>query len=157
MAVHGSFSFMTNFHAVRLYTLARGGFSLHTPYMDGFKCSTFVLDRPPPTPLTLEEVVAAADVTLPASALATHRDLLYEWADCMDTFGPDNFSVLQRCVKDETPAPTLKLALAAVRMSAWDSDVFFKFKQVRREWAAHGQFLPTLTAVTRRLPPVRRC
>ena len=89
VAVHGSFSFMTNFHAVRLYALARGGFSLHTPYMDGFKCSAFVLDStgsgtPAAPVMTLEDVVAAADVTLPSAALAEHRDLLYEWADCME-------------------------------------------------------------------------
>ncbi len=51
VAVHGSFSFMVrkpvlggthsrrrvsqvNLHAVRLYTLARGGISLHTPYLE---------------------------------------------------------------------------------------------------------------------------
>ena len=39
---------------------------------------------------------------------------------------------LQRCIKDETPTPSLKLALSVIRMAAWDSDVFFKFKQVRR-------------------------
>ena len=84
MAVHGSFSFMTNFHAVRLYSLARGGFSLHTPFMEGFKCSAFLLDGASAAPLALADVLAAVDVTLPPLALASHRDLLYEWADCME-------------------------------------------------------------------------
>jgi hypothetical protein len=38
---------------------------------------------------------------------------------------------LQRCAKDEIPDPSLKTALAVIRMAGWDSDVFFKFKQVR--------------------------
>ncbi len=38
VAVHGSFSFMVNFHAVKVYVSHRGGFSLSTPFLDGFKC-----------------------------------------------------------------------------------------------------------------------
>jgi tetratricopeptide (TPR) repeat protein len=48
----------------------------------------------------------------------------------MDTFGPENFATLQRCVRDELPAPSLKTALATIRLAAWDADVFYKFKQV---------------------------
>ena len=48
----------------------------------------------------------------------------------MDTFGPDNFAALQRCVRDEIAAPSLKTALATIRLAAWDTDVFFKFKAV---------------------------
>lgn len=56
----------------------------------------------------------------------------------MDTFGPDNFSTLQRCVRDETPTPTLKLALAVLRMSMWDTDVFHKFKQTLIDRCTHA-------------------
>ena len=108
VAVHGSFSFMVNFHAVKVYVTNRGGFSLHTPYQDGFKCSAFL--------------VGFGEEELP--------ELRYAWADCMETFGPDNFSTLQRCIKDETPNPSAKLAISVIRMSNYDSDVFFKFKQV---------------------------
>lgn len=133
VAVHGSFSFMTNFHAVRLYALARGGFGLHSPFLEGFKCSAFAFLDPvtsasPPTP-DAEAVAALADVPVPDVAFE-FPDLLCAWADVMDTFGPDNFSTLQRCVRDEAPAPSLKTALAVLRLSLWDSDVFFKFKQV---------------------------
>ena len=55
---------------------------------------------------------------------------LCAWADVMDTFGPDNFATLQRCVRDELAAPSLKTALATIRLAAWDADVFYKFKQV---------------------------
>lgn len=107
VAIHGSFSFMVNFHAVKLYVDSRGGFALQTPYLDGFKCCNFVL--------------GFDKATLP--------ELRYAWSDCMDNFGPDNFSTLQRCIKDETLAPTPKLALSTIRMAHYDSDVFYKFKQ----------------------------
>ena len=37
VAIHGSFSFMVNFHSVSLFVNSRGGVSLQTPYLDGFK------------------------------------------------------------------------------------------------------------------------
>lgn len=86
-------------------------------------------DTTPSSCLSVASVLSANDVTLPPAALAACPDTLFAWADSMDTFGPDNFSTLQRCVKDETPNPSLKLACAVLRMSCWDADVFFKFKQ----------------------------
>jgi len=43
VATHGSFSFMANFHAVRLWTEALGGTALRTDYEDGFKCAAFIV------------------------------------------------------------------------------------------------------------------
>lgn len=116
VAIHGSFSLMVNFHAVRLYVESRGGFARQTPHMDGFKCSSFVL----------------------GSAEAECPEYRYAWMDAMQTFGPDNFSTLQRCIKDETPAPTLKNALAVLRLSGYDSDIFYKFKQVLYDKAPYA-------------------
>jgi len=160
VAVHGSFSFMVNFHALRVYALARGGFALQTPLVDGFKCSAFMFGlrhdgaaaaaggpsssaaaaaaaaaaapaaAAAAVPLVpAAEVMALVDVAVTDAALA-YPELLCAWADCMDTFGPDNFAALQRCVRDELPRPSLKTALATLRMSCWDADVFYKFKAV---------------------------
>lgn len=108
VAIHGSFSFMVNFHAVRLFVQELGGFGLQTPLYDGFKCCAFALGVPQ----------------------KDCRELRCEWMDSMEQFGPENFSTLQRCLKDETPSPTLKTAVAVIRLSQHDSDVFYKFKQV---------------------------
>jgi hypothetical protein len=133
-----SFSFMVNFHAVRLYAIAKGGFSLHTPYLDGFKCSAFVFGgmrgaqgeavASPPLPRSAADLAAAADTVLPPAALERYPELCYAWADGMDTFGPDNFLALQRCVRDELADPSLRVAQGVLRMAQWDPDVFFKFK-----------------------------
>lgn len=172
VAVHGSFSLMVNFHAVRLAVLAQGGFSLHTPQLDGFKVSAFVVGCAASSGaagaavgragaaaggssdaasagagtgagavasasplLSADEVSSLSDVTVPPCALAFPR-LLCTWADTMDTFGPDNFATLQRCVRDELPSQSLKTALATIRLSRWDGDVFLKFKQLLIDRAA---------------------
>lgn len=43
VAVHGAVSFMANLHAARLHTLAAGGITLHTPFLDGFKVAALLL------------------------------------------------------------------------------------------------------------------
>lgn len=44
--------------------------------------------------------------------------------------GPEDFSALQRCVKEEAPNPSLKHLLALLRLANHDSEVFYKFRQV---------------------------
>lgn len=41
IAVHGSFSLMVNYAALRHYIDTKGGFSMATPYSDGFKVACF--------------------------------------------------------------------------------------------------------------------
>lgn len=85
------------------------------------------MEAPPCVPLaTLNALV---DIAVTEAALG-FPELLCAWADTMDTFGPDNFSTLQRCVRDEVAKPSLKTALATLRMACWDSDVFYKFRGV---------------------------
>ena len=54
------------------------------------------------------------------------------WAfkDWAHSFGPEQFSALQRGVKEECAAPSLELALALLRLADGDSDVFLKVKSV---------------------------
>ena len=37
IALHGCFSLMMNFHALRIYTLMNQGYSVHTPYFPPFE------------------------------------------------------------------------------------------------------------------------
>ncbi len=106
IAIHGSFSMMVNYDAVRHYFESQGGFSMHTPYQDGFKVAAFVIGGDKPS--------------LRASRLA------FETA--LRSFGPDNFSTLQRSVKDMASQSSLKLVLSLLRLSCYDPDVFYKFK-----------------------------
>ena len=108
IAIHGSFSFMVNFHALKMYMDEREGFAMQTPHLDGFKCSAFFLGGEP------------ADFT----------QARWAFKDGIQDFGPENFSTLQRCIKEECANPSLKHVLALLRLGNHDSDVFFKFKQV---------------------------
>ena len=52
--------------------------------------------------------------------------------EIFNSFTPEDFATLQRGIKEESPAgaPSLKHALALLRLSQHDSEVFLKFKQV---------------------------
>ena len=47
-------------------------------------------------------------------------------------FSPNGFSSLQRLLKEESKGLGLRSALALVRLSQHDPDVFYKLKQARR-------------------------
>ncbi len=148
--LHGSFSFMANLHAARLHALSLRGFTLQTPYVEGFKCAALWLPGSSaarsssaastkagalPPRLSVEELLAAEEQLLPSWALQLFPRLTCAWADSMDVFCPDDFANLQRCVRDEIREPSLKTILTALRMSCWDSEVFLKFKQTLIERA----------------------
>lgn len=121
VAIHGSFSFMVNLHAVREYTKRTGGMEMVTGHLDGFKCALLVHGVSQHGGGGGGDGSTTGRSPLPETRLA--------WRECMDDFGPENFSTLQRCVKEETPHPSLKLALAIIRLAQHDADVFYKFKQ----------------------------
>ena len=141
VALHGSFSLMVNLHAARLLALAWGGFSLHTQYLDGFKCAALLLRAPPaaaggpapppppPSPPTPASLAAADAELLPRWATAALPGLCGAWAEAMEGFGPDAFAALQRRLTEEVKRPTLKTALAALRLACWDPDVFVNVRQ----------------------------
>lgn len=109
IAFHGSFSFMANFHAIKLYIdQVCKGFSYVTDKLEGFKCAALV-------------VGTSKDI---------HRRLEFQWYDSMSDYDPEDFSNLQRSIKQENPNPSLKTALCTTRLAHWDPDVFLKFKRV---------------------------
>ncbi len=107
IAKHGSFSFMVNFHALSLYAVKSGGFMLQGRNADGFKCCLIGSRK-----LSVKNI--------PMTCLAFN-----EWAK---GFGPESFSTLQRCDRDESVSPGLKHAIAMVRLANNDAEVFHKFK-----------------------------
>ena len=108
LASHGSFSFMTNFHSLAKYVEIRGGMSLFTPYISGLKVGVFIAGK-------------------------TKKELKETFMNIYDTllsFDPDSFSHLQRCIREEIPSPSLKNILSLIRLSCYESEVFYKFKQL---------------------------
>lgn len=107
IALHGSFSFMVNFDAVSKYIVSRNGHYINTPYCDGFKVFTYFIG------LNKEEL----------------SNTLFSFKQSMISFGPESFSTLQRCIKEES-IPKFKHLQALLRLSDGDPDVFYKFRGI---------------------------
>ncbi|KAJ0395640.1 hypothetical protein P43SY_003296 [Pythium insidiosum] len=139
IAVHGSFSVMVNYHAIGVYAASRGGFALHSPQEEAsLKVSLFVLlpeeqeqeadgqkDKNAIDALlgdALDDVCAARSRALPHLARAFEDEIV--------AFGPNDFFVMQKTLKEDTKAPSLKAVLALLKLSGWDPDTFYKFRDV---------------------------
>ena len=75
---------------------------------------------------------ATATATAAASAAAAAPYPYTRWAfrEGVASFTPEDFSTLQRCIKEEVPAPSLRHVLALLRLANHDAEVFAKFKAV---------------------------
>ena len=135
---------MVNMHALRYVTEAYGGYSLHTPYHEGFKNTLYCFGsvgkgclEPSDAVLRIQSGISPFSAEADEEALSTEPDLVgrpftqsrIAFQDSMHHFSPDDFSTLQRNIREECEAPSIRHALALLRLSNHDSDVFYKFKQ----------------------------
>jgi|MDSY01.1.fsa_nt_gb hypothetical protein len=134
IAVHGSFSVMVNYHAIGAYFTSRGGFALHNPQEEAsLKVSTFVL--------TGDDEAAAQKDPASAHLSAWTGDQIEEhnqrraklfphlgeaFYDNIEQFGPNDFFVMQKAMKEDSPTPSLKSIVALLKLSDHDPDVFYK-------------------------------
>ncbi|ETW04554.1 hypothetical protein H310_03780 [Aphanomyces invadans] len=128
IAVHGSFSVMVNYHAVGIYVAHRGGFALHNPQEEAsLKVSLFVVpqDTAPPPP---QDGVDVEDLSIQRSA--AYPNVAHVYDDTLVSFGPNDFFVMQKAMKEEVKAPSLKGVLALMKLSFYDADLFYKFRDV---------------------------
>ena len=135
IAVHGSFSLMVNYHAIGMWFTSRGGFTLHNPQEEAsLKVSCFVLTEPASsTALITEKEDEWLGVSI--SSKDYERSLAFPhlrvaFSDAVDVFGPNDFFVLQKSLKEDAPNPPLKAVVALLKLGDWDPDVFFKFRDV---------------------------
>ena len=54
--------------------------------------------------------------------------LLRAFTDFVDQFGPNDFFVLQKSLKEDLANPPLRTVASILKLSDWDPDVFFKFR-----------------------------
>jgi tetratricopeptide (TPR) repeat protein len=131
IAVHGSFSLMVNYHAIGSWFTNKGGFTLHNPQEEAsLKVSTFILapegtfDTKDSDEDFMGDNLAAVD-----AARAKHfpylRQAFHDW---VDQFGPNDFFVLQKSLKEDLANPPLRTVIAMLKLGDWDPDVFFKFR-----------------------------
>ncbi|KAG1688696.1 hypothetical protein DVH05_003133 [Phytophthora capsici] len=136
IAVHGSFSVMVNYHAIGVYFASRGGFALHSPQEEAsLKVSAFVLpatargdSEAPNSTMTelygdgLDKICGKRSLQFPHLTTAFEDEIV--------SFGPNDFFVMQKSTKEDAKAPSLKAVLALMKLSGWDPDVFYKFRDV---------------------------
>eukprot|EP01084_Bolivina_argentea_P016074 30121_1 len=126
-AYHGSFSVMVNYHAIGAYFTAQGGVSLHNPQEDAsIKVSAFVLSGgvdDTDTDITGEslEVINEERISLFPHLNAAFRNHII-------LFGPSDFFALQKGINEESPS--LKTVVSLLKLSDWDADVFYKFRDI---------------------------
>ncbi|ETV73365.1 hypothetical protein H257_11873 [Aphanomyces astaci] len=126
IAVHGSFSVMVNYHAIGIYVAHRGGFALHNPQEEAsLKVSLFVV------PQEIESPPPQADLeALSVQRSAAYPTVCHVYDDTLVSFGPNDFFVMQKAIKEDAKAPSLKGVLALMKLSFYDADLFYKFRDV---------------------------
>jgi len=118
-----------NYHAIGGYFTSRGGFALHNPQEEAsLKVSCFVLgggenDDEDSRPWTGEHLEAR------------DRDRALRWPNLraafeqsIVSFGPNDFFVMQKSLKEDSSQPSLKSIVALLKLSDFDPDVFWKFR-----------------------------
>ena len=97
IAVHGSFSVMVNYHAIGMYFTCRGGFALHNPQEEAsLKVSCFVSTGDSAESEEEGAVWTGDSIEQRDSARSQEYPFLVEaFNENLDTFGPNDFFVLQ--------------------------------------------------------------
>jgi len=106
MSVHGSVSFMVNFHAIARWFHRRGGESMSTGRLEGLK-------------------VFMGWTGAPVGGCSQARLCFHQFVD-PSGFSPDDFHTLQREIKAKVAAPPLRLCLSLLRLASHDSEVYWK-------------------------------
>jgi tetratricopeptide (TPR) repeat protein len=132
IAVHGSFSLMVNYHAVGLWVTSKGGFALHNPQEEAsLKVSCFVLPATAPEKApSASDFVGDAVECLDADRSSAYKFLALSFRETCVMFGPNDFFVLQKSLKEDVSSPSLRSVVSMLKLSDWDPDVFFKFRDV---------------------------
>jgi len=129
IAVHGSFSLMVNYHAIGTYFASKGGFCLHNHQEEAsLKVSCFVLC--PETEDAADTFTAGEMDELNDDRLSKYPFLSNNFKEAVTSFGPNDFFVLQKSLKEDAESPPLRAVVALLKLGDWDPDVFFKFRDV---------------------------
>lgn len=133
IAVHGSFSLMVNFHAISLYIQSRGGFSLTCNQEESaLQVNCFLLNADEDQNLPQDHSLLSDFVKEDLDQLNNKRKskypvLSYTFEECINTFNPNDFFVLQKSLKEEAK-PSLLPIISLLKLSNWDPDIFYKFR-----------------------------
>lgn len=131
VAVHGSFSVMVNYHAIGLYCTSRSGFVLHDPQEEAsLKVSALVFTGREEAHLSsskriwsgrdLEHSHILAWIGSEVERLSAARSLAFPnlcraFSESIAAFGPNDFFVMQKSMKEDSQRPALKAIVALLK------------------------------------------
>lgn len=135
IAIHGSFSVMVNYHAIGVYAALCGGFAIHSPQEEAsLTVSMFILpERACDSKLDCTSILSEELDRLYAQRLVAFPKLKAAFNDWITAFGPNDFFVMQKALKEEVNLRSIKSVLALLKLSNWDPDVFYKYRDVLLE------------------------
>lgn len=84
--------------------------------------------RGSPSTISTDMMTSLMNKDAERSRFYPHLTLAFN--DAVDTFGPNDFFVLQKSLKEDAPNPPLKSIISLLKLSDWDPDVFFKFRDL---------------------------
>ena len=135
IAFHGSFSVMANFHAIELYCMARSGFAFMSDQDEvSLMVNAFVLtgDEKESTsslpPATCKSTSLDNNGIVSSNEKAGFQNLRNAFEDHINSFSPNDFYLMQRSLKEEAPNPSLFSIVSLLKLSNWDCELFFKFR-----------------------------
>ena len=124
IALHGSFSIMVNFHAIGLYIKSRRGLTWYGDQEESsLQVNCFFLDNQDGGSLSYD--------TAKMESIKKKKFIFLSSAfqDTINGCNPNDFFVLQRSLKEEAN-PTLLPILSILKLSNWDPEIFYKFRDV---------------------------
>jgi tetratricopeptide (TPR) repeat protein len=124
---------MVNYHAIGTWFTSRGGFALHNPQEEAsLKVSTFVLAPEGYIDSTVDDASFLGDklAEVDNQRIRKFPYLRQAFVDFVDQFGPNDFFVLQKSLKEDVTSPPLRTVVSLLKLGDWDPDVFFKFRDV---------------------------
>jgi len=154
LAIHGSFSIMVNFHAIGTYAISKGGFALYNQANESsLKICCFLIPAADDglykrnnnigivthsnknTTFNFEDskysdFLAVSDTAHRLQIEQYFPNLLQSFQDNVESFGSNDFFVLQKCLQEETNSISLASVISLLKLSNWDTDVFDKFREI---------------------------
>jgi hypothetical protein len=123
---------MVNYHAIGLWFTSKGGFALHNPQEEAsLKVSTFILAPESDLSTDMEPLWLGESADIVGNSRSRFFPYLRQaFNDSLDSFGPNDFFVLQKSLIEDVHNPPLRSVVSLLKLSDWDPDVFFKFRDV---------------------------
>lgn len=128
IAFHGSFSVMANFHAIKEYCILRGGYALMSHQDEvSLMVNAFVLGDGLHCITNFTSNVVEDETN--SSIQKGYRNLIHAFEDNVNNFSPNDFYLMQRSLREESQHPSLPTLISLLKLSSWDCEVFFKFRE----------------------------